>query len=88
MTRQQSGKGLPALGSAGAQRVEQVMGWSGIHQDEGHGEKERKKMRKNRERGPEKIFEEIIAENLPNMGKETFNQVQEAQSPRQDKPKE
>ena len=27
----------------------------------------------------EKIFEEIIAENLPNMGKEIFNQVQEAQ---------
>ena len=25
------------------------------------------------------MFEEIIAENLPNMGKETGNQVQEAQ---------
>ena len=25
---------------------------------------------KEREKGPEKIFEEIIAENLPNMGKE------------------
>ena len=44
--------------------------------------------KRRKERGPEKIFEEIIAENLPNMGKETFNQVQEAQSPRQDKPKE
>ena len=32
-----------------------------------------------REKGPEKIFEEIIAENFPNMGKEIFNQVQEAQ---------
>ena len=32
-----------------------------------------------REKGPEKIFEEIIAENFPNMGKETVNQVQEAQ---------
>ena len=39
-------------------------------------------------KGPEKIFEEIIAENLPNMGKEIINQVQEAQSPRKDKPKE
>ena len=32
-----------------------------------------------REKGPEKIFEEIIAENFPNMGKEITNQVQEAQ---------
>ena len=29
--------------------------------------------------GPEKICEEIIAENFPNMGKEIVNQVQEAQ---------
>ena len=35
-----------------------------------------------REKGPEKIFEEIIAENLPNMGKERVTQVQEAQSAR------
>ena len=28
-----------------------------------------------REKGPEKIFEEIIAESLPNMGKETVTQV-------------
>ena len=41
-----------------------------------------------REKGPEKIFKEIIAENFPNMGKEIVNQVQKAQSPRQDKPKE
>ena len=34
---------------------------------------------KGREKGPEKIFEEIRAENFPNIGKETFNQVQEAQ---------
>ena len=33
-----------------------------------------------REKGPEKIFEEIIAENFPNMGKEIVNQVQEAES--------
>ena len=32
-----------------------------------------------REKGPEKILEEIIAENFPNMGKEIVNQVQEAQ---------
>ena len=32
-----------------------------------------------REKGPEKIFEEIIAENFPNMGKEIATQVQEAQ---------
>ena len=32
-----------------------------------------------RERGLEKIFEDIIAENFPNMGKETVIQVQEAQ---------
>ena len=32
-----------------------------------------------REKGPEKIFEEIIAENIPNMGKETVTQVQEVQ---------
>ena len=41
-----------------------------------------------RQKEPEKIFEEIIAENFPNMGQEIVNQVQEAQSPRQDKPKE
>ena len=43
--------------------------------------------RERREKGLEKIFEKIIAENFPNMGKEIVNQVQEAQSPRQDKPK-
>ena len=32
-----------------------------------------------REKGPEKILEEIIVENFPNMGKEIVNQVQEAQ---------
>ena len=38
-------------------------------------------------KGPEKIFKEIIAENFLNMGKEIVSQVQEAQSPRKDKPK-
>ena len=42
--------------------------------------------RKEREKGPEKIFEEIIAEKFPNMGKEIVNQVQETQTARQDKP--
>ena len=32
-----------------------------------------------REKGPEKIFEEIIAENFPNMGKKIVNQVLEAE---------
>ena len=32
-----------------------------------------------KKKGPRKIFEEIIAENFPNMGKETVTQVQEAQ---------
>ena len=41
-----------------------------------------------REKGPEKIFEEIIVENFPNMGKERATQLEEAQSPIQDKPKE
>ena len=34
-----------------------------------------------REKGPEKIFEEIVAENFPNMGKEVVCQVQEARVP-------
>ena len=32
-----------------------------------------------REKGPKKIFEEIIVKNFPNMGKEIATQVQEAQ---------
>ena len=41
-----------------------------------------------KKKGSEKIFEEIIVENFPIMGKETVSQVQEAQSPIQDKSKE
>ena len=41
-----------------------------------------------REKGPEKILQENTVENFPNMGKEIATQVQEAQSPRKDKPKE
>ena len=40
-----------------------------------------------REKRTKKIFNKIIAENFPNMGKAIVNQAQEAQSPRQDKPK-
>ena len=40
-----------------------------------------------KKKGTEKIIEEIIVENFPNMGKEIVNQVQEAQSPIQDKSK-
>ena len=36
-------------------------------------------VRRRREKGPEKIFEEIIVKNFPNMGKEIAIQVQEAQ---------
>ena len=43
-------------------------------------EKEEKK------KGYEKIYEEIIVENVHNLEKEIANQVQEAQSPIQDKP--
>ena len=35
--------------------------------------------RKRRDKGSEKIFEGIIAENFPNMEKEIVNQIQEAQ---------
>ena len=46
-----------------------------------------------RDKGPEKIFEEIIVENFPNMGKEIATQVQEVQkvpvriNPRRDAPR-
>ena len=41
-----------------------------------------------KKKGREKIFEAIIVENFPKMEKEIVNQVQEEQSPKQDKPKE
>ena len=44
--------------------------------------------KKRKKKGYEKNFEDIIVENFPNMEKEIINQVQEAQSPIQDKPKE
>ena len=39
-----------------------------------------------KKKGSEKIFEKIIVENFLDMGKEIVTQVQEAQSPIQDKP--
>ena len=39
-------------------------------------------------KGYEKNFVEIIVENFPNVEKEIVKQIQEAQSPIQDKPKE
>ena len=39
-------------------------------------------------KGYEKRFEQIMVENFPNMGKEIATQIQEAQSPIQDKPKD
>ena len=41
-----------------------------------------------KKKGYEKIFEEIIVENFPNMEKEIVNQVQETQSPIWGKPKQ
>ena len=40
-----------------------------------------------KKKGYEKIFEEIIYEKFPNLGKEITMNVKEAQSPTQDKPK-
>ena len=40
------------------------------------------------ENGAQNTFENIIAENFSNPGKETVTQVQEAQSPQQYEPKE
>lgn len=41
-----------------------------------------------REQGTEKLFEEIMIENVPNLLKERVAQAQEAQSPKQGEPKE
>ena len=37
------------------------------------------KEKRDREKGTEKIFQEVIAKTLPNMGKEPLIQIQEAQ---------
>ena len=41
-----------------------------------------------REKGIEKVFEGTMAENFPNLKKETDTHIQEAQSPKQGKPKQ
>ena len=43
---------------------------------------------KTREKGPEKIFEEMMVENLLNVCKKIIHKVRKAQSPRKDKHKE
>ena len=43
--------------------------------------------RRRREKGTEKIFEEIIAENFPNMGKEPLTQIQEVRVPHKINPR-
>ena len=43
--------------------------------------------KEDKKKGHEKILEEITVENFPKMGKEIVTQVQETQSPNQDKPK-
>ena len=45
----------------------------------GHNENMEIPEEEEKKKGTEKIFEEIILENFPNMGKERINQVQEAQ---------
>ena len=60
--------------------------WDNIRQPTFELQGSQKKKRKRK--GMRKIFKEIIVENLPNTEKEIVNQVQEAQSPTQDKPKE
>ena len=45
-------------------------------------------LEKEEKKGTEKIFEDIIVENFLNMGKEIVKQIQEAESPIQDKSKE
>ena len=47
-----------------------------MHQHSNYRDPRRRRVKK---KGYEKIFEEIIAENFPNMEKEIVNQVQEAQ---------
>ena len=58
-----------------------------------YDQKKKKKERKKEKKGSEKIFEEIIVENCPNMGKEVVKELQEAHripyriNPRRNMPK-
>ena len=51
-------------------------------------QKEEREKDRDRQRRPEKIYGEIIAENFPKMKNKRVTPVQEAQSPTQDKLKE
>ena len=44
--------------------------------------------KREREKGTEDLLGKIIGENFPDLRKETYIQAQEAQSPKQDGPKE
>ena len=48
----------------------------------------RRRRERETEREPKKVSEEVITGHFPNMRKGIVNQIQEAQSPRHDKPKE
>ena len=43
--------------------------------------------KEDKKKGHEKLLEKIIVENFPKIGKEIATQVQETESPKQDKPK-
>ena len=47
-----------------------------------------KSAQKKRTKGASSLSEDIIADSFPNLGKEIGIQVQEAESPKQDQPKE
>lgn len=52
----------------------------GPHQAEQHSrDRGSQKEERERDKGPENLLEKIMAENFPNLGKETDFQVQEAQ---------
>ena len=56
-----------------------------MHQHSNYRDPKKKEEKK---KGYEKVFEEIIVENFPNIKEEIVNQVQDSQSPIQDKPPE
>ena len=44
--------------------------------------------RRRKKNGTDYVFEEMMAENFPNLEQEAYIQIQEAQSPKWDKPKQ
>ena len=67
--------GLPAYFPCAKKRGERPLGQYQMHQHSNY----RGPRRREKKKGYEKIIEEIIAENFPNMEKEIVNQVQEVQ---------